>query len=337
MAKVNTRYLEAREFDRWNKFVENQEQGSVFQHVDWLQTIFRFQDKKIETRVIVCLDKEENIVGGIAFGSMRKYGIRMVIRPYLSPFSGVLVTHKKSKYLSKDIQFRKEVLRHLIDFIEKDHKIIDLNVPPDITDIRPFSWKGYDITVRYTFRKRLEKEEGLFKNFDPALRRQIKKAEKNAIKVQHVSDDLYIEQFHKLLILSFQRQGIGFFLDSNDFLSFIHTLRANDVKIRFYLAFKSGHAIAGCAMLFTKNTVYYWMAGADPAYFSSGGNQILLWQAFQDFQNEGMELFDFMGANTPGITDYKATYNFELVPYYKVKKSIGFYAGLFMQLKRIFY
>ena len=57
---------------------------------------------------------------------------------------------------------------------------------------------------------------------------------------------------------------------------------------------------------------------------------LLVWKILQKVQSEGYKTFDFMGANTPKIIDFKKSFGGKLVTYYNLKRySSSFIKTLF--------
>ncbi|MEF8811836.1 MAG: GNAT family N-acetyltransferase, partial [Bacteroidales bacterium] len=265
--------------------------------------------------------------------SLKKYGVRLIVHPYLTQFSGLLLSHRQTKYYFKDLRYRNEILKSLIDSLEKDHKIIVLSLPPELIDIRMFSWKQYDNSVKYTFRKNLKEQEEILKNVDPEIIRKIKKAEKQNFYWDRGSTEKLIKDFYHLQSLSLSRQRHNNKFNLDNFISLVLSLKRVPFNILFYVVYKSNTPIAGLTILTFRETAYNWLAGVNPEYFNTGVNQFLMRNVIQDLCLNQIKYFDLVGANTPGVADYKATYNFDLIPYYGVKKTIGLYPKILMKLK----
>jgi lipid II:glycine glycyltransferase (peptidoglycan interpeptide bridge formation enzyme) len=295
------------------------------------------QGSGIKLRIIVSTDKDCNILGGIAFGSNSKMGIRLVVPPQYTQYWGILISHRKTKYQFKDIKYRKDILESLINTLEQDHKIIDLALPPEIDDVRALLWKNYQPDIRYTFQKELSNHDNILSSFDPDIKRQIKKAENKHIKVAKGNDESFIKQFYSLQTLSLTRQKRKFNLNSDEFVFLINSLKKNKITVKFYLAYHSETPVNSSAILVFKNSAYYWLAGTNPEYFNTGANQLVMWNVMKDLVDNNIHNFDFVGANTPGVSEYKATYNARLVPYFKMHKYIGIYPNLMMKLKKTFF
>jgi len=336
MSNLSIRYLHEGEFNEWNSFVEKEKDGKIFHHSEWLSTIFRFQNKKIETKVIACYDKNNNIIGGIAFGSQKKMGIRLTAVPILTSFSGILISHRDTKYISKNEKYRENILRAIINLLEEDHKVINFSLPPEINDIRVFNEKKYETAVKYTYITELYDFNDTINNFDPSIKRQIKKAEKQEITVLNDDSEIFINDFYHLHELSMKRQNHKFKLTQNQFITFINYIKQKKVgQISFFIAYLYKKPIAGQAVLYYKDTAYYWLAGGNPEYFNTGVNQLIMKKVFEFLFAKNIRHFDFVGANTLGISDYKASFNFNLIPYYQERKNIGIYAAILMELKKL--
>ncbi len=336
MANFHTKYLEESEFSYWDSFVKRQPEGKVFHLSEWLRTIYRFQNPNITTRILICQDKQDNIIGGIAFGSLKKYGVSLIVPPELSQFWGILLSDRPTKYYFKNVKYKKEILETIIGALEKDYQIIDLSIPPDIYDIRAFVWKGYQQKIRFTYQGVLNDLDQIYEGFDPALKRQIKKAKKSNIKVEKGNEQQRISDLYQLQFLSLKRQNSNFHFSLEDFLTMVLMIHKRVTHISFYLAYLSDQPIAGCAVLTYKYTAYYWLAGGKADFFNTGANQMLLWEIFKDLNRKGILYFDFVGANTPSIAQYKSSYNFSLIPYYQFRKIIGIWPNLLLKTKESF-
>ena len=70
------------------------------------------------------------------------------------------------------------------------------------------------------------------------------------------------------------------------------------------------------------DTLYAWVAGADPTFNPSGATSLLYWRVFEQTD---FEKFDFVGANIPAIAKFKRGFGGDLVSYFAVE---GFKSGM---------
>jgi len=334
MPKYAVRYLKPSEFYLWDEFVEEEKDGILFQRTNWITSIYQQQDPSIEFRVLVCINnKNGRFVGGLAFGVKKKLGLWIMIQPHNTPFSGFLISHRNSTYLSKDHSFRSEVMTLIGKQLEADLHFISIIAPFEVKDIRPFTWRNYKTTVLYTFYTDTLDRQQAMEKWNPDIRRQATKAMKQPISIAQGLESKQIHDFYKIQELSFKRQRHRFKFDSQAFEKLITRL-SSTVNLTFYVAYKEGTPIAGQVILYHKKRAYYWLAGAHPDYLKSGANQAILKHIFKDFDAKGIDQFDFVGANTSGVADYKGSFNFPLKPYYHLTKIMGPYAKLLFLLKQ---
>ncbi len=81
---------------------------------------------------------------------------------------------------------------------------------------------------------------------------------------------------------------------------------------------------AGIVVLKSEYRSYYWLAGGEKGPWMT----VLLDRLFQDLSEEGIKYFDFMGANTPRIAEFKRRFGGELVTYAGYEKVVGLKAKL---------
>lgn len=335
MSKYNVRYLASNEHDLWNEFVDEEKDGILFQRTDWMKAIFRQQDPSIDCRVLACFNnKNGKLVGGIAFGVKKKLGIWIMVQPHNTPFSGLLISHRKSTYPSKDQSFRFEIMSLIAQKMEGDLNFISILTPLEIKDIRPFIWRNYKTSTLYTFYARDLNPQEAINSFNPDVRRQATKATKLPLSIKQGHEAKLINDFFHLQELTFKRQNHNFKFNNHAFERLINEL-VSSVNVTFYVAYFEGSPIAGQVVLYYKKKAYYWLAASHPDYLKSGANQALLTFIIEDFNTRKINNFDFVGANTPGVADYKASFNFPLVNYYHLNKIIGSYAKVLFFLKEL--
>jgi hypothetical protein len=62
-----------------------------------------------------------------------------------------------------------------------------------------------------------------------------------------------------------------------------------------------------------------WVLGTKRAYLSHGVTQQLIDFSFNDLSSDGIDGFDFCGANIPSVSEAKSQWGGELFPYYTVR------------------
>lgn len=313
--KYTTRYLERKEFDIWNSFVDECEDGTIFNKSFWLENIYKYQ-KNVVFRIVGCFDKDSNLTGGIALGFKKKFSIfSIIVPPVLTPYSGVLIKPRSSKYKSKIENYHLKILEEIIIFIDQDYSFVTFTLNPKFKDLRMFSWNNYKVDTKYTYLSQLNDINALLESFDPDVKRQIKKLGKN----YSINFNDSVETFYQLQGKSFSRQKHTFKLSFNKFKDFLNGLDKHLYKV--YSIYNLDKPVYSTIVLFHKQTGFYWLAGGDPEYFTKGYNKALLYEIILDLYNHQIKNFDFIGANTPSISKYKSNFGFDLTPYFCVEKT----------------
>ncbi|MCH8962729.1 MAG: GNAT family N-acetyltransferase, partial [Bacteroidetes bacterium] len=72
----------------------------------------------------------------------------------------------------------------------------------------------------------------------------------------------------------------------------------------------------GLAVLHDGRTAHYWIAGSAPGPAMT----VLLGHTLPRLRDDGIEQFDFVGANTPSIAEFKRHFGPVLTPYFFLEK-----------------
>ncbi len=329
--KYSVRYLSENEFDLWDDFVEECESGSVFNKTYWLKNIYKYKNATL--RIIGCFDKNNDLIAGFAFGHKIKYNIiPIIIPPSLTHINNIVVKERDTKFNSKRESYNFRVFYQIIDFLERNYRIISFTFPLNFIDVRPFLWRGYKEEIRYTYLADISNLDDVYNNFDSAIVRRIKKTKNLDYKIDTGKELNNVETFYDLQNLSFHRQRHSFTITKAQLIDFLKILISKE-KVKIYTVYLDQKPVASNIILFDNNIAYYWLAGSNPSYLDTGLNQLLLWEAIKDMKSTGIKYFDFFGANTKSIARYKSTFNFKLYPYYNLYKENGILIKFLMLLK----
>ncbi|KKR34148.1 MAG: Methicillin resistance protein [Candidatus Gottesmanbacteria bacterium GW2011_GWA2_41_12] len=169
-------------------------------------------------------------------------------------------------------------------------------------------------TIQIDLRKT---EEEMFKSFDEAKRRAVRRAEKNGVSVK-VSED--IESFISIKSKYFWPLGI---LIKKDIFSLWKNFYPGNARL--LLAYKKDSVIGGIILLFYDQISYYWLAGATNKGKKLFAPTILVWEVLKLSKKLGCNLFDFEGiyderfpkttASWKGFTRFKQGFGGEEIVY----------------------
>jgi lipid II:glycine glycyltransferase (peptidoglycan interpeptide bridge formation enzyme) len=159
-------------------------------------------------------------------------------------------------------------------------------------------------------------EDILWQQIHSKRRNEIRKAEKNGVKVKRLSD-IYLVESYSIIKEVYERAK----LPLPSILFFENALRksTNYIGMEMYGAFLNDDLIGLMITLQYKNIVYDLYAGSKSKYYDKNPNDIIPWEVFKQCKNAGKTIFDFGGAGKPdipyGVRDYKMKFGGKLVNY----------------------
>lgn len=323
--------LAKQEFEMWNAFVNESNNGTVFHLTHLLEPISDYIHA--DFKILALLKNNDEIAAGFPFMVKRRFvNFNIIQFPPMVPYYGIVYKRKNKKYFSDNQKYEHRILNRFTEYLATNYDYIKLSFPPEISDVRPFIWKGFSTKVGYTFHCSLEDINQLYQGFDPDIRRRIKKAANSEFTFVNGINKEQIEYFFRLQELTFEKQNLQFALNEYQFTNFIEKLNSKNL-VNIYTIVFNEKPVASSIVILHNKMAYYWMAGADPKFLSNGYNQLNIWKMLEDLNAKEFKSFDFVGASTPSVAEYKATYNFNLVPYYQVEKSFNKITEVLMSVK----
>lgn len=186
-------------------------------------------------------------------------------------------------------------------------------LPPEITDIRPFLWEGFKVDVKYTYRLKLP--------YDPSfISQSVRGRYKKADSLGYYSARSYnMEEVHSCLFGTEERKGFSHELSASD-LELARSL-LGDQAFRCYVCYSpDGEPVsANISLLLNRSKALGWIAATKSEHLSGGVAQQLQRFELDELAASGVTEFDFGGANLPSVSEAKAQWGGELVPYYVIR------------------
>ena len=142
---MNLKVLNKKQYNIWNKFVENSPQGSIFSYSWYLDAL------QCNYKILVVLESDE-ILAGIV---LPKNEINTYSNPMLDKYLGVLYKNYDKlshRVIEKQYKIAEQISNHL-----KKYKSFDYYFHPEFKNWIPFYWNGFCQQTRYTYRINLNK------------------------------------------------------------------------------------------------------------------------------------------------------------------------------------
>lgn len=185
---------------------------------------------------------------------------------------------------------------------------------PEVSDVRPWQWAGYDVGVRYTisldFPYDLSAADGMVRN-------RVKKAGAAGYRCERV---LRPEDVQVCLRETEQRQGFVHRVSGEDLRLLTELL--GEEQVRSYICYAPNGEPATAQVILHRpgGRALGWLVGSASEHLRSGATQLLIWEMLQDLQAAGADGFDFIGANMKSVAASKTNWGGRIMPYYTVRE-----------------
>lgn len=314
MPDLSLKRLSESEYPLWDSFVDSSPQGTIFNTSRWaaiIRDVFRVQHA-----VYVVLEREE-IVGGISFFHKQKAGLKVVTPLPLTPYNGVLFHPPRGEKDQKASTEHKDILDLILQKLEKEFHFIHVALHPSITDLRPFLWRHWYTLPQYTYVNSLTDLNHTCSLFSSSLRRKINRAEEKQFKITEKDDPTLLLRFQEM---SYAKSRLKPVLSFDTFQRYcLAAQRASLLRI-YSAADTQGNVHAERAIVVHKDRAYDWIAGTNLQIEDAHANQLLVWEIFKLLSSEGVRTFDFLGANTPSVVEFKRAFGGNLTCYFEVRR-----------------
>jgi hypothetical protein len=315
MADPEARELTSDDFAEWDKLVMESPQGTIFQTSDWLRLCA--EEWRGKTKFWGCFQNDE-LIGGCALrvlniGFLKRAANSSMMTPYAGVILKPLLDGAKLKRV--EVYYR-DVINSLCSQLE-DLSYVRLSNSPSFVDVRPFTQRGWVPKVKYTYV--LSLPEATLNHFTKDMRYEIRKAEKQGIKIERSSDGArYFELYRSMLL----RKGaspppmkLGSF-----FQKVVELLHEKGIGELWFAKTPYDEIAAGEITVFDNKRAYCWSAASNDKHLHTGATSSLLYQIIEHFRDRFKEL-DMGGADFFELHHHSAEFNPALVPCYTVEKS----------------
>lgn len=250
-------------------------------------------------------------VAALPYCLKRRWGFRYATLPLFVKYLGPLLApgHRELAEQHRLLGLLIEGLPRLDGF--------ETHFQPDMTNWLPFYWRDFRQTTYYTYRIDLTQPhwaEGINRN----LRRNLRKAEEQL----HLRHDLPLAELHRLIGLSFARQGRPLPYAWPDLERHHQALADRGARQLFFAEDEQGRIHSAACLIWDGRAAYYHLSGDDPALRDSGAGIWLAKQAIEYARQVlGLPVFDFEGSMIPAIEAIRRQFGAQQTSYFRVWKA----------------
>jgi len=299
----------------WDALVDASPQGHVFSKSAFIKSLGTPHNYYLVTT------PQGEVLAGVV---ILQEGNRMARAPFaFTPHQGILFANSVAQQPSQKrltVEFR--ITNFMIEALLDVYPNFSMALSPFFKDIRPFLWHNYgiegqpkfEIKHRYTGHVHLQSFELTeFLTTVRTVRRQEYK--KSQVQIQQPDD---LQLFLSLYRQTYERQRLA--IDANT-LGLVQ--RICEQAIAHGYGYLSAAVVddrtASMAFFVSDSRCSYYLFGAnDPAMRETNASPKLLLDNIALSAQKGLQIFDFVGVNSPQRGDFKLSFNAELVPYQEV-------------------
>jgi len=315
MDTIEVRTLESKEYPLWDNLVELSPNGTIFHTSQWLVSAGRESHVKTELFGAFLHDQ---LVGGCAVHSHKVavFFTSATTTLPLTPYGGVIMQPHESSKIREIEGYEWSIIQSLLSGIQKKHPhFLTLTMSPQVIDIRPYTWRGWNESVSYSYIFSLS--GNITESISKKVRWSINKAKKLGIVAKQKWDkDVYWD----LTLNTYLKQEKLPPISQNLLFSLIDIIQKNQWGEMWIAETTSGEAAAAEIVIWDHQMAYRWSAASHDQYKDTGATSFLLFEMMTYLQGKGFKKFNMMAANTPHLTKFISSFNPELVPYYSVQK-----------------
>ncbi|HJP34033.1 MAG TPA: GNAT family N-acetyltransferase [Candidatus Latescibacteria bacterium] len=293
--------------DVWNRFLETADGATIFSHAEWMATAA--QASGAESRLLGAWDGD-HLVAGVAGVSTGSGWRRRFSTPDLSPHTGFLFRPSTTDRPAHIESERSGATGALLEHLQANNARIHLTHSPSLVDAREFVWAGWQVQPRYTYQIELpEDRTPVWDGFERRTRTAVRKAEKAGFRVEASNDAVELRRLYGQVYGGEERAPVAGNIVEKMVELALETGRAEGWRCQA----PSGATAAVVFFVPDGDTLYAWVAGADPAQRDSGATSLLYWKVME---SSPCSRFDFVGANLAAIAFFKRGFGGLLVPYF---------------------
>lgn len=289
--------------DRWEVLYEHAPDRTPYSSIDYIRTVCDIFSLNGELHLV---HNEEGDHAGILV-YWRKRGLyREVVIPPVTQYSSFLYRRPPSE---AKVHTQHSALEELLSSIAKRFHIVRSFLDGSL-DMRPALWQGWEVTPYYTYRLTMEAVSDPLSLWSSTKRRTFRKHHAHFCFEETETD---VSSLIALCEQSYLLQNRPLPSQAVDLEALVSALLKKGLVRLFTVTASEGVSPAGAlAVLNDGISAYYWLAGSErgPAM------TVLLGHVLPVLKKDGYKQFDFVGANTPSIAEFKRQFGPTLTPYY---------------------
>jgi len=264
--------------ERWEDFLQNHPQASIFHTRGWLEALRRtygYTPVAFTTSPPGC-----PLTNGLPFCKISGWlgRRRLVALPFSDHCAPLVESQEQLTYLLGYLRAKLAGERwSYVQIRANEAGVAD----PSGCDTRD-TLVLHELDLRPTL-------DNIFRSFHPScVQRKIKRAEREKLEYKEGQSEALLTAFYRLLQVTRRRHGVP--PQPFEWFQNLTACLGDAVKVR--VAYNCGLPIAGVVTLRYKQTMMYKYGSSAPESTALGGMQFLLWSAIQEAKKDNIPVFD---------------------------------------------
>ncbi len=234
---------------------------------------------------------------------------RQIVVPPFTQYSALLLANQPPAHV---IHRQNSPLDKLLECVERTSTKANLLLKVD--DPRTAQWRNWTVRPLFTYLIHLPDNRN---NWSTATRRTWR-SKRTAYEI--IEDHSYALQVIELCSMSYERHGRSLPAAPKALESLCISMGK---WARVFVAKRNGMVEAGVIILHDQSTAHYWIAGSIRGY----GMTVLIGELLSILASSKVSVFDFVGANTPSIAEFKRSFGPVLTQYYHLRRRSRIHLG----------
>jgi hypothetical protein len=303
--------IEKSEYDKWDSFVDESPQGTIFHKSLWLEV----SGEKL--RIFGCYHDLGDLIAGFTCYEYKLYGLfKHLTQGNNSPYYGNLYTKSEGKYLTK-LSRNRAISYEIAKTVKSYCHIANIVMSPyEMEDIMAFIWAGFTTNVNYTYVLDIKDTDLVWKNMDVDCRNSIRKAIKDGIFIDTECDFDKVLNLAKKTLLRQNHTPSDWIKKSPEY----NRIMSERTQCKSFIAKnKDNTPLAVVYIIWDNKRCYYVMGGYDHKNRHHGASSLALWTAIEYARKEiNLYEFDFEGTMLKSVEPFFREFGAKLTPYYTV-------------------
>jgi len=255
----------------------------------------------------------------VSCASQNRFGRRFVVTPASSAYAGWAESFPGDLAPERREGRFHEACSEVAEWCEGNAAFVRLILPPEVVDVRPFLWRGWQAEIRYTYRIATDNDSPPSPR--TSVRRWVKRAEDAGLRLVRLDRDDATDAAVATVGATLVRQDQPLPVPAGEWHAFLARLTSNPAVRTFAAVDADGRPYGTMVVGYDRCRAYELLAGTAENGMEVGAGAFVAWQVLEAMREEsdsGISEFDFAGANVSSIANFKRGFGGRLVPYYAI-------------------